>query len=244
MVNIQRVELFLDGEPRPRAVLERAPFRLELDTGTLAAGGHALRIEVRYGDGSHEERTHLFEVAAGEALALEDVGFVPGRGVLTIDLSAALEPTGWVPSRPVVIGLVVALLVVICGSVPVFMALGSRPVVPAVTMAGPLPGAPEGAAPGARGLDGAVDGASLYAAECASCHQRSGSGIADVFPALTGAAVDNTDSLLGIVLRGRGAMPSFANLADRDLAAVVTYVRGAWGNAFPPVEPGEVAARR
>jgi mono/diheme cytochrome c family protein len=37
-------------------------------------------------------------------------------------------------------------------------------------------------------------------------------------------------------------MPSFAwQLSDPDVAAVVTYIRNAWGNAAPAVSASEVA---
>jgi mono/diheme cytochrome c family protein len=40
-------------------------------------------------------------------------------------------------------------------------------------------------------------------------------------------------------------MPSFAwKLSDADLAAVVTYIRNAWGNAAPPVSAGDVSNMR
>jgi len=41
------------------------------------------------------------------------------------------------------------------------------------------------------------------------------------------------------------AMPSLAwQLSDADVAAVVTYIRNAWGNAAPAVSAGEVANMR
>jgi mono/diheme cytochrome c family protein len=40
-------------------------------------------------------------------------------------------------------------------------------------------------------------------------------------------------------------MPPFAHvLSDDEVAAVVTYIRGAWGNRAAPVSPSEVAAAR
>jgi mono/diheme cytochrome c family protein len=40
-------------------------------------------------------------------------------------------------------------------------------------------------------------------------------------------------------------MPSFAwQLSDPDVAAVVTYIRNAWGNAAPAVSADEVANMR
>jgi mono/diheme cytochrome c family protein len=40
-------------------------------------------------------------------------------------------------------------------------------------------------------------------------------------------------------------MPSFAaDLSDGEVAAVVSYIRGAWGNKAAPVTPADVAAVR
>lgn len=40
-------------------------------------------------------------------------------------------------------------------------------------------------------------------------------------------------------------MPPFAHvLSDSEVAAVVTYIRGAWGNRAAAVSPGEVASAR
>jgi mono/diheme cytochrome c family protein len=63
-------------------------------------------------------------------------------------------------------------------------------------------------------------------------------------------------SLIRVVLEGSRAvatdgaptgpaMPSFAwKLSDAEVAAVVTYIRNAWGNAAPHVSPGEVSNMR
>jgi mono/diheme cytochrome c family protein len=48
-----------------------------------------------------------------------------------------------------------------------------------------------------------------------------------------------------LVLNGRGGMPAFRNsLSDDQLAAIITYVRSAWGNKAPPVTAATVAAAR
>jgi mono/diheme cytochrome c family protein len=102
-------------------------------------------------------------------------------------------------------------------------------------------------------------GAQIYADECAGCHAANGKGTAGLFPALSGSpAVQQTDpaSLLHVVLRGArsvgtdqaptaGAMPEFGwLLTDDQIAAVVTYIRNAWGNAAPAVTAGEVGKAR
>ncbi|MGH7024459.1 MAG: c-type cytochrome [Caulobacteraceae bacterium] len=91
------------------------------------------------------------------------------------------------------------------------------------------------------------DGQAVYAANCAACHQASGAGIKGAFPALAGDAFVAGDParLIGRVLAGKSAMPPFAaSLSDDQIAAVLTYVRGAWGNSGAAVTPAQVAAAR
>jgi mono/diheme cytochrome c family protein len=102
-------------------------------------------------------------------------------------------------------------------------------------------------------------GAQIYADECSGCHTSSGRGIAGMFPSLAGSAAvqqDDPTSLLHVVLRGARsvgtdkaptapAMPSFDwLLSDDQVAAVVTYIRNAWGNAAPAVSASEVGKTR
>jgi mono/diheme cytochrome c family protein len=102
-------------------------------------------------------------------------------------------------------------------------------------------------------------GAAIYADECAGCHTANGKGASGLFPSLNGSpAVQQTDptTLLHLVLRGArsaatdgaptgAAMPEFDwILNDDQVAAVLTYVRNAWGNAAPPVSAGEVHKTR
>ena len=104
-----------------------------------------------------------------------------------------------------------------------------------------------------------ADGAALYATLCVACHQASGAGLPGVFPPLAGSEwVKGKDSTMAaIVLQGsngrltvngaafNGAMPSFkAQLSDEQVAAVLSHVRPAWGNASPPVAPETVARTR
>jgi len=102
-------------------------------------------------------------------------------------------------------------------------------------------------------------GAAVYADECSGCHTPDGKGAAGLFPSLNGSAVvQQTDptTLLHIVLRGArsaatdgaptgAAMPGFDwILKDDEVAAVLTYIRNAWGNAAPAVTAGEVGKAR
>jgi mono/diheme cytochrome c family protein len=102
-------------------------------------------------------------------------------------------------------------------------------------------------------------GRALYASYCAACHQANGEGVAGAFPPLKGSAVVNradATTHLDVVLAGmQGArvsgvtyanpMPAFAaTLSDADIAAIVDYERGAWGNHGRLVSPARVAAER
>jgi mono/diheme cytochrome c family protein len=102
-------------------------------------------------------------------------------------------------------------------------------------------------------------GAQIYADECSGCHKSDGQGIAGIFPALSSSsAVQQTDptSLLHVVLRGArstgtdtaptaAAMPAFSwILSDDQVAAVVTYIRNAWGNSGAPVSSSTVHKTR
>lgn len=78
-------------------------------------------------------------------------------------------------------------------------------------------------------------GEKAYLANCAACHQVEGQGIPGVFPALKGSAIATTDvaAHIDIVVNGKpgSAMQAYGKqLGLRDLAAVITYERNAWGN--------------
>jgi mono/diheme cytochrome c family protein len=91
---------------------------------------------------------------------------------------------------------------------------------------------------------GPVDGATEFQAQCAVCHQPNGKGVAGQFPPLAG----NRDLFLSrtypamVVLAGlsgsievegktlNSTMPPLNYLSDAQVAAVLNFVRGAWGN--------------
>jgi mono/diheme cytochrome c family protein len=114
------------------------------------------------------------------------------------------------------------------------------------------------AAPGLAGV-AQVDGAAIYAARCASCHQASGLGLPGVFPPLAQSEWVEGDAarLASILLHGiqgeltvkgvayAGAMPGFREqLDDASIAAVASHIRSQWGNAAPAIEAAAVAAAR
>ncbi len=91
-------------------------------------------------------------------------------------------------------------------------------------------------------------GATVYAANCAACHQASGKGVPNAFPALDGSklVVGSPEAQIALVLNGKQgtAMPAWKQLSDADLAAVITYTRNSWGNKAGDVLPAAVMAAR
>ncbi len=89
-----------------------------------------------------------------------------------------------------------------------------------------------------------AEGEQVYMQNCASCHQPDGSGMAPMFPALKGNAnLEDAKLVIERTLKGKGAMPPFAQLSDRQVAAVATFVRAKL-NDFGPVSEDEVKALR
>ncbi len=93
----------------------------------------------------------------------------------------------------------------------------------------------------------AMDGKSLFAKNCAACHQPTGRGIPGAFPALAGNTFVQgaPGEVATVLLKGRGGMPDFSgSLDDDEIAQVLTYVRSSWGNSAPPVSGQDVGSTR
>jgi mono/diheme cytochrome c family protein len=105
----------------------------------------------------------------------------------------------------------------------------------------------------------AADGKGLFDTNCSTCHGSNGKGTPGVFPPLAGnseVTAKDPAPIVKIVLNGlnisktiegkqyNGGMPSWKSLSDADIAAILTYVRSAWGNSAPAVTEKEVAAAR
>lgn len=93
-----------------------------------------------------------------------------------------------------------------------------------------------------------AEGEKAYLARCAVCHQPNGKGLPPTFPALEGSAVATgpVADHIAIVKNGKNAMPPFAAvLSPKELAAIITYERNAWGNTpndgVDVVQPRDVA---
>ncbi len=101
-------------------------------------------------------------------------------------------------------------------------------------------------------------GEQKYNQICASCHQATGQGVEGNFPPLAGSEWVTGDPQvpIAIVLHGlqgeiqvagktyNGAMQPWSMMPDEDIAAILTYVRQAWGNSAGPVTADQVKAVR
>jgi mono/diheme cytochrome c family protein len=102
------------------------------------------------------------------------------------------------------------------------------------------------------------DGAGLYRTHCAACHNEGGDGRPPAFPPLVGSSrTGEAEVLVRIVLDGLqgpmeahgirydGLMPGFRDrLDDAEIAAVSTYVHGAFAAGREPVSASRVAEIR
>jgi mono/diheme cytochrome c family protein len=109
-------------------------------------------------------------------------------------------------------------------------------------------------------LSQAQRGKKIFSANCATCHQMSGTGVAGQYPPLAGSEIVNggTRRIGMIVLKGlqgplvvKGAMygsavmqPWEKTLNDGKIADVITFIRQEWGNTGGPVAPEGIAALR
>nr|WP_297853566.1 cytochrome c [Meiothermus sp.] len=116
------------------------------------------------------------------------------------------------------------------------------------------------------GAQTAVAQASPLYAQCQGCHQPTGAGMPGVFPPLAGhvpeilAAKGGREYLIQVLLHGlqgqitvkgakyQGAMPSYAQLKDEEIAGLLNHISTQWGNKFPagqqPFTAAEVKAQR
>jgi nitrite reductase (NO-forming) len=119
--------------------------------------------------------------------------------------------------------------------------------------------APASAAPPGPYKFDPARGASLFGANCAACHQPTGTGLPGAFPPLKGdVAVLNADpaTQLATILHGAhgvmiggvtypSPMPAFAaTLSDADIADIANHERTSWGNQGKPVTAEQVKEAR
>jgi nitrite reductase (NO-forming) len=101
-------------------------------------------------------------------------------------------------------------------------------------------------------------GQALFAGTCSTCHQPSGAGLPGVFPPLAKSdwLAANPKRAIDVVLGGltgpvkvnggdyNSVMPPMSQLTDDEVANILTYVMGSWGNGGGKITKAEVAERR
>lgn len=262
---IERIEVFLDDAPAPVQVLKQPPFRITYDTRALPDGEHHLRVVTYYTNGSREIKDIPFKVANTPGVLVQ--GLDEGKevsGNLNVTLRVADPDVKPTRDRFPGVAAVVATVVVL-GAVWLFFAVtGStnktlEEVAPPPSKEAPASGAKQAAAGAAPTVDAALlkAGEGVFSANCAGCHQASGTGVPGAFPPLAGnphlADVKHVTSTIikglnaGVELNGQKytqPMPAFGQLSDQDVAAVATYVRNSWGNKFGGVTLADAKASR
>ncbi len=113
-------------------------------------------------------------------------------------------------------------------------------------------------APAAGAAGAPADGKQVFTANCVACHQATGKGLPGVFPPLDGSewVAGDERTVANILLHGvsgeltvmgntfKGAMPSFQQLSDAELAAVASYIRAEWSNKAGAIKPELFATER
>ena len=81
-----------------------------------------------------------------------------------------------------------------------------------------------------------VEGRVLYQTHCANCHQENGSGLKDLYPAISQASLwksMKSDELTCLIKWGRkgtkGYMPGNTKLQALDIAEIQSFLREQWG---------------
>jgi alcohol dehydrogenase (quinone), cytochrome c subunit len=89
-----------------------------------------------------------------------------------------------------------------------------------------------------------AEGEIVYIEYCAECHQTDGTGWSTLYPRLAGnplVTLHDPEPLIVTVVYGLGSMPGFrTRLTTKQMAAVISYVRNAWGNEAPAVSPKQI----
>ena len=96
------------------------------------------------------------------------------------------------------------------------------------------------------------EGEKVYQKSCAACHGVTGDGIPGIFPGLKNNKIttqkDQIDNHIDIVLNGKAgtSMQAFKDqLTDKELAAIITYERNAWGNDTKDIiQPSDIKNKR
>ena len=100
-----------------------------------------------------------------------------------------------------------------------------------------------------------LNGATLYTANCQSCHQPNGEGLKGAFPPLKASKIvldDNPEIMIDIIMNGYngraaegfGAMPpvgTMNNLSAEEITAIMNHEKTSWGNNAKKITSDEVS---
>ncbi|WP_418317305.1 c-type cytochrome [Piscinibacter sakaiensis] len=135
------------------------------------------------------------------------------------------------------------------------MAVYLRTMAPAAAPATVAAPADEASAPSAAALGLRRRGADLYAEHCSDCHGDNGEGVAGAYPALAGnraVLLEPAVNPVQVIVQGGfgpttagnprpfGMPPYGIELSQADIAALASFIRGAWGNQAAAVTPRDV----
>jgi mono/diheme cytochrome c family protein len=180
---------------------------------------------------------------------------IPGALVTVLILLPFLDrnPSRRITKRPWVMG-ITAVSVIGAVGLSIFSQIA---IMQEEAQAGPKPAAAATLPAGGSSAAAAGKGASIYAANCSSCHGATGQGMPGAFPPLAknGYVTGDPKQVVHTVLYGlstpievngqkyNGQMPAWkGTLSNADVAEVVTYIRGAWGNSAGKVTEKDVSA--
>ena len=103
----------------------------------------------------------------------------------------------------------------------------------------------------------ADSGRIVYETYCLACHQEDGSGVPNMNPPLikTDWVLGDSTRLINVILKGlkdaeingdsySNEMPAHDFLTDNQIADVLTYVRGSFGNQASAIHPDDVKKQR
>jgi mono/diheme cytochrome c family protein len=102
------------------------------------------------------------------------------------------------------------------------------------------------------------NGKKVYVKNCLACHMADGGGVPGLNPPVgkTDWVTGDKKRLINVLLKGLNApivvngdeyanpMPAMEYLTDQEIADVLTYIRGSFGNKASAVSPAEVKALR
>ena len=247
-MDIVRVEVYLDDASEPRVVVTEPPFNVRLDPAQLGEGEHVLTVVTHYQGGAVDHHQYVFEVSHKNNVFAGHISQAPLRAPVEVELVDEVERENPRAPSPALYALLPVLLFLLVVVVSWYIAVRAESAtVDQPTNVQKIARSAAAAAPTAQPA-AAVDGASLYAAHCASCHGARGEGMGAVFPALAGnEALGDAGYVIRTVLAGKPgtAMPAFGGrFSDEEVAVVVSYVRTSWGNGYGAVDAAQVAALR